>query len=120
MNKKKSILAITIAILVLVAGCYRILPVQISELYEDTYKYQNKEIVVKGEVGESISILGFSGFVLNDGTGDLLVVGYSSSPTPGDVITARGTLLVPFRFQKDFLLVLNVESRNVKRRYKYK
>lgn len=115
MNKKTFISVIAIPILALTVGCNQIIPIQISDLYEHTYEYQNKEICVKGEVGMSVSVLGFSGFVLNDGTGDLLVLGYSPTPSPGDVITVHGELSVPFRLQNELLLVLKVKSKKNKK-----
>ena len=49
------------------AGCGQIFPVKISEIYENTYKYEDKTISVKGEVENSISVFGLSGFILSEG-----------------------------------------------------
>jgi hypothetical protein len=114
MNKRKTISVIAIMTLLLIAGCNRLFPVKISDLYENTDKYQDKDIVVKGEVGISVSVLGFSGFILNDGTGNLLVVGYSPAPSPDDVVTVRGELSVPFRWQNEMVLVLKANSKGKK------
>ena len=106
MNKKTSILVTAIALLLLTASCGRILPVKISELYENTNKYEDKTVLVKGEVTKSISMFGLSGFILTDGTKELMVVGHDSTPSPGEKITVRGKLSVPLRWQDDALLVL--------------
>ena len=106
MKKNYSILVTAIALLLLTASCGRILPVKISELYENTHKYEDKTVLVKGEVTKSISMFGLSGFILTDGTKELMVVGHDSTPSPGEKITVRGTLSVPLRWQDDALLVL--------------
>lgn len=116
MNEKKTIFVLAIAFLVLMAGCNQAEPVRISDLYVHTPEYQDKEITVKGKVGVSVALLGLSGFVLNDGTGDLIVVGYTPTPSPGDEITVRGELSVPFRWQDDMLLILKIKAKGKKKK----
>jgi hypothetical protein len=116
MNKNFSFSILAIAFLVLMAGCNQAEPVRISDLYVHTTEYQDKKITVKGEVGVSIALLGLSGFVLNDGTGDLIVVGYTPTPSPGDEITVRGELSVPYRWQDDILLVLKIKAKGKKKK----
>jgi hypothetical protein len=106
MNKKISILVSAVVLLLLAAGCGKIVPVKISELYKNTHKYENETVLVKGKVNKSISMFGLNGFILTDGTKELMVVGHEATPAPGEKITVRGTLSVPLRWQDDALLVL--------------
>lgn len=111
MKKKTPILVAAIALLLFIAGCGRILPVKISEIYENTYKYEDKTISVKGEVENSISVFGFSGFILSEGGKKMVVVGHDLTPSPGEKITVRGELSVPFRWQDEVLLVLDASPK---------
>ena len=106
MNKKTSILVTAVALLLLAAGCGKIVPVKISELYKNTHKYENETVLVKGKVNKSISMFGLNGIILTDGTKELFVVGHELTPAPGEIITVRGELSVPLRLQDDALLVL--------------
>lgn len=112
MNKKISILVSAVVLLLLAAGCGKIVPVKISELYKNTHKYENETVLVKGKVNKSISMFGLNGFILTDGTKELMVVGHDSTPSPGEKITVRGTLSVPLRWQDDALLVLRASPED--------
>ncbi len=114
MKTKTPIIVAAIALLILTAGCGRILPVKISEIYENTYKYEDKTISVKGEVENSISVFGLSGFILSEGGKKMVVVGHDISPSPGEKITVRGELSVPFRWQDEVLLVLDASQKGKK------
>ncbi|NLX41784.1 MAG: hypothetical protein GXY75_07835 [Bacteroidales bacterium] len=114
MNKKTSILVAAVAFLLFAAGCGKISPVKISELYENTHKYENETVLVRGTVNKSISMFGLTGFILTDGTKELMVVGHDSTPSPGEKITVRGELSVPLRWQDDALLVLNASPKEKK------
>lgn len=112
MYKKLILLLSVFAIaLLFLAGCGEVIPVRVSELYDQTHKYQNKEIYVRGEVSTSISVLGLSGFLLSDGSYELIVVGYDLSPSPGNMITVKGRLSVPFRLHDQSLLVLKASPK---------
>ena len=114
MNKKISILVSAVVLLLLTASCGKIVPVKISELYKNTHKYEDKTILVKGTVNQSISMFGLKGIILTDGTKELLVVGHELTPAPGEKITVRGELSVPVRLQDDALLVLRASPEEEK------
>lgn len=114
MNKKISILVSAVVLLLLAAGCGKIVPVKISELYKNTHKYEDETVLVKGKVNKSISMFGLNGIILTDGTKELFVVGHELTPAPGEIITVRGELSVPLRLQDDALLVLRASPEEEK------
>ncbi|MCX6305389.1 MAG: hypothetical protein NT040_10495 [Bacteroidetes bacterium] len=95
------------------AGIFGLKP-RISDIYTRSSEYQDKEVTIKGKVENSESILGYSGFRVNDGTGKLLVVGAEISPAEGEEITIRGKISIPVRIGGKALIMLKARDKNTK------
>jgi hypothetical protein len=87
------------------AGIFGLKP-KISDIYTRSSEYQDKEVTIKGKVENSGSLLGYSGFQINDGTGKLLVIGYDKSPAEGEEITIKGTIDIPVRVGGSVVIML--------------
>ncbi len=65
---------------------------EIGKLLADPGQYEGKTVRVKGEVKESVGILGLGGYQLDDGTGTLPVVTQTSgAPRTGARVGVEGT-----------------------------
>lgn len=103
-------LILFIGLLFGITACTGILPTKISDLENNTQYYSNKTVKIKGKVEESFSLLLFSGFTVNDGSGTILVVGSNYSPAPNTTISVKGKVSTPIRLEDITLLVLKVEE----------
>ena len=99
-----------VAALVLLAGCAGVTP--ISELLQNSTKYNGKTVRVKGEVGESAGLLGRGGYQLKDDTGTLTVITETSAPPPkGTKTGVKGVFQSLFTLGSKSLAVLQEQSR---------
>lgn len=110
-NKKHLFLLLILFLFSCEGGLF---PVKISDLYDNTQNYDNKTIVVKGRVSSSFSFLGFSAYTIDDGTGELIVLGDDRSPSPDSEIKVKGKLKAPARFHDEVFLVLKVTKEKSK------
>ena len=95
----------------LLAGCAGVTP--ISELLQNSSKYNGKTVSVKGEVKESAGLLGRGAYQIKDDTGQLTVVSESSAPPPsGSKITAKGVFEALLTIGSKSLAVLREQSRS--------
>ena len=67
----------------------------IKELLDDPGRYEGQTVRIAGEVTQSVGVLGYGGYQVNDGTGTLTVViqGGGSAPRVGAKVGVEG----PFR-----------------------
>ena len=101
--------AVTAALLLL-AGCASVTP--ISELLQNSSKYNGKEVRIKGEVKESAGLLGKGAYQVKDGTGTLTVISETSAPPPtGSTIGVKGVFQALLTFGSKSLAVLKEKSR---------
>ena len=107
LKKASLLLALGFALVLGLSSCTGVLPTEISKLYENKDEYLNKNVKVKGKVETSVSILGFSGYIIDDGTGKILVIGDNETPTQGTEATASGKLSAPFQLDDSPLLIIN-------------
>lgn len=63
---------------------------KISEIKANPSAFSGKEIYIKGTVTERISIWGFQGFTVDDGTGEIYVDWSGSLPAIGDKVIVKG------------------------------
>jgi hypothetical protein len=82
--------------LVLLAACPGTKP--IKELLDDPGRYDGQIVRIAGEVTQSIGILGYGGYQVNDGTGTITVVfeGGGSTPRVGAKVGVEGTFRSAF------------------------
>ncbi len=108
-NRLFSLLTI-IVLAVSLTACDSLSATKISNIYERTQDFQDKEITVKGRVETTVGLLGLSGFTINDGTGTLLVVGGGKTPSVDSKVVIKGIISVPVRFQNASIIVFNAKE----------
>lgn len=96
--------------LVLLAGCAGVTP--ISELVQNSSKYNGKTVRIKGEVRQSAGLLGRGAYQLKDDTGQLTILSETSSPPPtGSKIGVKGVFEALLTIGSKGLAVLREQSR---------
>ncbi len=97
-------------VLFALAGCAGVTP--ISELLQNSSKYNGKTVSIKGEVKESAGLLGRGAYQIKDDTGQLTVVSESSAPPPsGSKIGVKGVFEALLTIGSKSLAVLRERSR---------
>ena len=81
--------AVLAASLLALAGCAT---KSINDVLADPSRYANKEVTVKGEVTQSVSVLGHGSYKIQDGSGSLWVVSTKGVPRKGARVKATGTI----------------------------
>ena len=64
----------------------------VNDVMADPGRYRDREVSVKGEVTESIGVLGRGFFKLQDGSGSLWVYTTRGLPRKGARVSSRGTV----------------------------
>ncbi|HEY7413461.1 MAG TPA: hypothetical protein VII13_22155 [Vicinamibacteria bacterium] len=62
----------------------------VSKLLAEPQKYANEDVGLKGDVVESVSVLGRGAYQLDDGTGTIWVVSTKGVPRKGARVAVRG------------------------------
>src|SRR5262245_11049731 len=85
-----------IALVVLLAACPG--TKSIKELLDDPGRHEGQTVRIAGEVTQSLGILGYGGYQVNDGSGTLTVVfeGGGSTPRVGAKVGVEGTFRSAF------------------------
>ncbi len=97
--------------LLALAGCAGATP--ISELLQNSSKYNGKTVSVEGEVKESGGLLGRGAYQIKDETGQLTVLSESSAPPPsGSKIGVKGVFEALLTIGSRSLAVLRERSRS--------
>jgi hypothetical protein len=65
---------------------------RINDILADPSRYANKDVTVKGEVTQSVSVLGHGSYKIEDGTGSLWVVSTKGVPRKGARVQATGKI----------------------------
>ena len=81
--------AVLAASLLALAGCAT---KSINDVLADPSRYANKEVTVKGEVTQSVSVLGHGSYKIQDGNGSLWVVSTKGVPRKGARVKATGKI----------------------------
>ena len=70
----------------------------IKELLDDPGRYEGQTVRIAGEVTQSVGVLGYGGYQVNDGTGTLTVImqGGGASPRVGAKVGVEGTFRSAF------------------------
>ena len=96
--------------MILLAGCAGVTP--ISELLQNSSKYNGKTVRIKGEVKESAGLLGRGAYQVKDDTGQLTVVSETASPPPtGSKVGVKGVFEAILTIGSKSLAVLREQSR---------
>ena len=64
----------------------------INDVLADPSRYANKEVTVKGEVTQSVSVLGHGSYKIEDGSGSLWVVSTKGVPRKGARVQVTGKI----------------------------
>src|SRR5712691_11139808 len=75
--------------LLMLAGCASVTP--IGQLLDNSSRYNGKTVRIKGEVKESVGLLGRGAYEVKDSTGTLTVLSETASaPRTGSTIGVKG------------------------------
>lgn len=104
--------ALVVSALVLaLSGCASATP--IGELMDDPFRFDGREVTVRGEVRESLGFLGPGIYRVEDDTGSLPVVSEEGgAPRSGADVRVRGTFRAAFTVAGRSLAVLVEERRD--------
>ena len=80
-------LALVGALAVLAAGCAT---TNVARLLAEPQRFANKDVGLKGDVVESVSLLGHGAYKLDDGTGTIWVVSRHGVPRKGARVSVKG------------------------------
>jgi hypothetical protein len=89
----------TVVILVIfvfaLSGCFS---VSISDIKDNPQKYSGKQVLIKGEVTETLSVpfLQEGMYQINDGTGKIWVISQARVPARGEDVTVKGEVKTGF------------------------
>jgi hypothetical protein len=86
----RSCLAIALLLVVPIQACAT--KSSISQVLTDPGRYRDKDVKVVGNVTESIGLLGYGFFKLDDGTGALWVFSRKGLPRQGAQVVVRGSV----------------------------
>ena len=64
----------------------------INDILADPSRYANKDVTVKGEVTQSVSVLGHGSYKIEDGSGSLWVVSTKGVPRKGAQVKVTGKI----------------------------
>ena len=64
----------------------------INDILADPSRYANREVTVKGEVTQSVSVLGHGSYKIEDGSGSLWVVSTKGVPRKGARVHVTGKI----------------------------
>jgi hypothetical protein len=102
--------AAAVIALVLLAGCAGVTP--ISELLQNSTKYNGKTVRIRGEVKQAAGLLGRGAYQVNDSTGTLTVISETAAPPPTGTRTGvKGVFQSLFTLGSRSLAVLQEQSR---------
>jgi membrane protein implicated in regulation of membrane protease activity len=80
-------LALVSALALLAAGCAT---TNVARLLAEPQRFANKDVGLKGDVTESVSLLGHGAYKLDDGTGTIWVVSRHGVPRKGARVKVKG------------------------------
>jgi hypothetical protein len=87
-------------------------PINVKQILENQIQYQDKEVLVQGEVGISNSVLGYSGFFLLDSDGQKIFIVGNDLPSPQErtKVLVKGVVKIPARVLSDAIIFINATS----------
>jgi hypothetical protein len=72
----------------LLAGC--VTQTHVGRIVNDPYRFQNREIEIRGVVTGSVNAVVAGGYQVDDGTGKILVLSNGGAPRKGADVSVRG------------------------------
>ena len=104
------LLAMLTTALLLIIGCKGVTP--IKTLLDDPGRFDHQTVRIAGTVGNSVGVLGYGAYQLNDGTGTLTVVTKEGgAPREGAQIGAIGEFRSAFTLGTETAAVLVEKER---------
>lgn len=93
-------------VIFLSAGCTSLLATPIKKIQDNPREYSGKPVTVSGEVTELFSLFVIKYFVVNDSTGEIIIVTQKPLPAKGSKITVKGTVQEAFSLGDQQLIVI--------------
>ena len=93
---------------------YKLTTTSISNILSDPSAFENLEVTVNGKVTRSFNVFGVSGFVLDDGTGQIHVNSGLGKmvPNEGTLVKISGRVQQYFKLGNSQITVLNMKNIN--------
>ena len=88
-SRRSAALALVGAFALLASGCAT---TNIARLMAEPERYANRNVGLKGDVTESVSLLGNGAYRLDDGTGTIWVVSKHGVPRRGARVSVKGKI----------------------------
>src|SRR5687768_10709561 len=88
-SRRTPALALVAGLAVLATGCAT---TNVARLLAEPQRYSNRDVSLKGDVVESVSLLGHGAYKLDDGTGSIWVVSRRGVPRRGARVEAKGKI----------------------------
>lgn len=88
MNKRTFILSGLVAFALLLSSCA--VHTNVARILNDPYRYQNRQVHVRGVVTNSVNAVVAGGYRLDDGTGAITVISNGGAPRKGTEVAVTG------------------------------
>ena len=100
-----ALLVLVLVAMIAVAGCKGTTP--IKEILDDPSRFGTETVRIKGDVTESMGVLGTGAYQVNDGTGTITVVSQAGGvPRQGAKVGVEGTVKPAFALGSQTVTVL--------------
>jgi hypothetical protein len=110
MKRSPRILTALALVMVLAGGCKSATP--IGKLLDDPGRYDKQTVRVAGTVGQSVGVLGYGAYRLDDGTGTITVVTQSGgAPREGAKVGVEGEFRSAFTLGTQSIAVIMEKQR---------
>ena len=86
-SRRTPALALVAALALLATGCAT---TNVARLLAEPQRYANRDVGLKGDVVESVSLLGHGAYKLDDGTGTIWIVSRHGVPRKGARVSVKG------------------------------
>lgn len=100
--------------LVFVTACSGFLATPIKKIQANPRDYADKQVTISGTVVDSFSLVFIKYFMIDDGTGRMIVITQKPMPAKGEKIRVQGTIRDAFSLGDQQLLVLIERDDDVK------
>lgn len=113
---KNILIAVLIAVVLGAGGWYYFTQVdstQISRILDNPRDFDNRTVTISGQVKDRISLLIIKYFIVQDGTGEIVVITNRAMPAVGTKVRVKGTIKEAYSLGDEQMIVL-VEETNEK------
>lgn len=96
----------SILVFVLLVNCSPVVTTTIEEINRNAERYEGRRVAVHGEVTGVLGILGFKAYMIEDDTGEIVVLTKKALPEKGDKRKVVGIVKQAFKIDDKSLTVI--------------